>query len=202
MQPKGNFLRILFGANLLFFAFCMFSPWVLSSGNRYYYSFQVVTYSGHSGYTNLLLEWDFWFSPDTRISFSDYWFSREMYYEGFTYEWIRIFILQSLTVLSSVLILFAKWQKTSFMLAPFLFSVYGEFLGLLLVARYMYISHNYGHPAWGLPYAMFSTLFFLLLFLFRYRLERKKGVRGHLENSLQKLSITPSRGTVKNRTCL
>ncbi len=178
LQPKGNFLRILFGVNLLFFVFCMFSPWAWNTGNEYYWSFQVVSYSRHGGYTNLLLEWDFWFSPDTRVMFLDYWFSRQLYYYGFTYEWIRIFILQSLTVLSSVWILFRKWQETSFMLAPFLFSVYSEFLALLLVARYMFVlNYYYGGPAWGLPFAMFSTLFFLLLFFLRYGLERKKGER-------------------------
>jgi hypothetical protein len=153
----------------------MFSPWAWNTGDEYYWSFQTVSYSGHEGYKFPLLDGDFWLSPDSRVVFLDYWFSRETYYYGFTYEWIRIFILQSLTILSSVWILFRKWQGTGLMLIPFFLSVYSGLSGLLLVARYMFVQNYYsGGPSWGLPCAMFSSLFFLLLFFLRYGLGRKK----------------------------
>lgn len=117
----------------------MFSPWAWNTGDEYYWSFQTVSYSGHEGYKFPLLDGDFWLSPDSRVVFLDYWFSRETYYYGFTYEWIRIFILQSLTILSSVWILFRKWQGTGLMLIPFFLSVYSGLSGLLLVARYMFV---------------------------------------------------------------
>jgi len=187
MRIRGNLLRILFGINLLFFIYSMFSPWawtnrqlmferpfVYRSGEELYWSFQVVFYGPLDGYENRLISWDFWFGPHERVLLWDFWFSREMYYYGFTYEWISIFVFQLLTIFSGIWVMARRWQKTTSMLAPSSFSLLSVFLGLLLLARFMFVWYGYANFVWGLLFAMFSTLFFWLLFFFRYTLERRK----------------------------
>jgi len=188
MKIRGNLLRVLFGVNLLFFVFCTLSPWASKTnlfiwrenlpypigGDEFYWSFQSVFYPYRSGYKNLLISWDFWFGPHERIVLLDYWFSQGMYYYGFSYDWIRIFIFQLLTLLSGIWVLFKKWQKTTFMLVPITFSVLSVFIGLLVVARFMFVWRGYANIAWGLPFALFSTLFFVVMFSIRYGAEKKK----------------------------
>jgi len=165
----------------------MFSPWVwksspsilrlpsrpFSSVDEWYWSFQVALYNPPYGYSITPFQWNFWFSP-YRVLLWDFWFSQDMYYYGFTYEWIRIFGFQLLSIVSGVWVLFRGWHKTAFMLLPISFSVISEFLGLLLVARFMFVWNGYANPAWGLPFAMFSTLFFVMLFFLRYGSEKLK----------------------------
>jgi len=190
MKIRGNLLRVLFGINLLLFVFSMLSPWAWKTrpsiwelpgrppfypaGEELYWSFQVVFYPYRSGYENRLISWDFWLGPHDRILLSDFWFSREMYYYGFSYELIRIFVFQLLTIFSGIFVLVRRWQKTAFMLLPVFFSFLSALLGLLLVARFMFVWNGYVNPAWGLPAAVFSAGVFLALFLFRYGFERRK----------------------------
>jgi hypothetical protein len=191
MKIRGNLIRVLFGLNLLIFVFSMLSPWVwkqspliferrpwpFNSGEELYWSFQGVLYPYRSGYQNRLISWDFWFGPHERVVLWDFWFSREMYYYGFSYEWIRIFVSQCLTIFSTVLVMSRKWHKTKWMLAPASFSMLSAFLGLLLVARFMFVWSGYSHPAWGLPVAIVSAAVFVTLFLLRFSLERRKHQR-------------------------
>lgn len=188
MKIRGNLLRLLFGINLLFFVFSVLSPWAwkttpsmferppwpLSSGEELYWSFQAVFYPYQNGYQNRLISWDFWFGSHERVLLWDFWFSREMYYYGFAYEWIRVFAFQLLTIFSGIFVLFQKWQKTNFMLVPSVFSILSVLIGLLLVNRFMFVWKGYANPGWGLFAAVISTLGFLALFLFRYSFERKK----------------------------
>ena len=188
MKTQGNWLRVLFCLNLFFFVFSVLSPWAyktaplmferppwpLSSGEELYWSFKVVFYPYRSGYQNRLISWDFWFGSHDRVMLLDFWFSQQMYYYGFTYEWIRIFAFQLLSIISAVWVLLRRWQRTTLMLLPISFSAISEFLGLLLVARFMFVWHGYSNPAWGLPFAMFSTLLFVILFFLKYRGEKLK----------------------------
>jgi hypothetical protein len=186
MKIKGNLLRVLFGINLLLFVFAMLSPWAWkirfsiwrelypSGGDELYWSFQAVFYPFRSGYQNRLISWDFWFGPYERILLWNFWFSQPMYYYGFTYDWIRIFAFQLLTVFSGTFALFRRWQKPTFMLVPTSFSILSMFMGLLLVARFMFVWYGYAGPAWGLAAAVVSAFGFLALFLFRHALERRK----------------------------
>ena len=190
MRIQGNWLRVLFCLNSFFFVFSVLSPWAykttplmferppwpLSSGEELYWSFQVVFYPYRSGYQNRLISWDFWFGPHDRVVLSDFWFSQQMYYYGFTYEWIRIFAFQMLTVCSAIFVLATKWQKTKLMLVPSTFSILCVLLGLLLVARFTFVWKGYSNPAWGLAVAVFSALGFVALFLVRYGLERRSSV--------------------------
>jgi len=131
------------------------------------------------------ISWDFWFGTHERVLLTDFWFSQEMYYYGFTYEWIRIFVFQLLTVVSGVWVLFRRWQKTTFMLMPLSFSILSALLGLLLVGRFMFVWKGHANPAWGLAVAVISTFVFLALFLIRYRLERRKRQAVSSELSLE-----------------
>jgi len=97
-----------------------------------------------------------------------------MYYYGFTFEWIRIFVFQLLTIFSGIFVLVRRWQKTAFMLVPIFFSILSVVIGWLLVARFMFVWNGYANPAWGLPVAILSAFVFLALFLFRYRFEKRK----------------------------
>ena len=196
MKVKGNLLRLLFGINLLIFVFSIISPWAskttassiqrpwpLYPGEELYWSFQAVCYPYESGYQNRLISWDFWFGAHERVLLTDFWFSREMYYYGFTYEWIRIFAFQLLTVVSGIWVLFRRWQRTVFMLMPLSFSILSMLLGLLLVARMMFVWKGYANPAWGLAVAVLSAFVFLTSFFIRYGFERRKRQAGSSELS-------------------
>lgn len=172
MKIRGNLFRMLFGINLLFFIYCICSPLAYGTG-RWYYSFQITRYQIEG--EDLLISWNFWFNPDSRVLLRDYWFSGDMYYYGFTYELISTFVFQLLTVFSGIWVMTRRWQKTTSMLVPNAFSISSVLVGLLLVARLDSIL--YATFVWGLPFAMFSTLFFWLLFSFRYALERRKRKR-------------------------
>jgi len=193
MKIRGNLIRLLFGVNLLLFVFSILSPWAWKqtplifeprpwpfppSGEELYWSFQVVFYPYRSGYQNRLISWDFWFGPHDRILLWNYWFSQGMYYYGFTYEWMRIFVFQLLTISSGIFVLFMRWQKTAFMLVPTFFSIMSASIGLLLVARFMFVWKGYAYPAWGLAAAIISTGIFVTLFFFRYGFERRKRQAG------------------------
>lgn len=177
MRIRGNMLRVLFAATLAFYVYCALSPWAWKttqsawdglSGDTFYWSFQACSYQAHTG-----ISWDFYFNPQQRIVLQDFWFARETYYYGFTYEWIRIFAFQLLTVASGVLVLVKRPHKAKWMLVPISFSAMSEFLGVLVVARYMYVWAGDAVPAWGLPFAIFSTLGSAILFLAQYALERR-----------------------------
>ncbi len=179
MRIRGNTLRVLFAVALAFYIYCVLSPWAWkfsqsmraefgSSGNDFYWSFQACSYRAYSG-----ISWDFYFNPQQRSVLWDFWFARETYYYGFTYEWIRIFAFQLLTVASGVFVLMKRSHEARWMLVPVSFSIISEFLGVLVVARYMYVWHGYANPSWGLPFAMFSTLGLVMLFLTQYALERR-----------------------------
>jgi len=179
LKIRSNLLRILFGVNLFFFIFCTLSPWAwMLKPSRFdhfftreiYWSFQMVIYPfpETSGYENLLISWDFWFGSHDRFLLQDFWFSHDMYYYGFTFEWIRIFIYQLLTIFFGILVLIWRWQKTNYMLMPCFFSILSVLTGFLILSRL-----GYFQVSWGLFFAIPSALIFLALFIFKYALKKK-----------------------------
>jgi len=162
---------------LLLFVISIFSPWVVNHrlsivpghflGEEYYWSFQVVFYSYNEGGWGL---GDFGFARP-RLFLWDFWFARDMYYYGFTLEWILLFVFQLSTVFSGIFVL-KKWQKTNYLLMPFSFSTLSVLLGLLQVNRFMFVWNGYAHLVGGLLLAFFATLCFLSVFLVRYVLQK------------------------------
>jgi hypothetical protein len=177
LKIRGNVLRILFGINLILYRYSMLLPWAMRThfaifrgpyGTELYWSFQTVTLPPRSSSEfNLLFPWEPW-SGYERLLFRDFWFSHEMFYNGFTYDWIRIFIYQSLTVVSGILLLAWLWKKTKFMLLPSSFSILSVLTGLLILPRFGYA------PVSGYVLAIPSALVFLALFTLRYALERRE----------------------------
>jgi hypothetical protein len=193
LKIRGNLLRILFGLNLLFFTFCILSPWAVNNGWRlvidsrpgvsgwerweFYWSFQAVSIPASKAIRMSVGDsWEFWAGSNERIVLQDFWFSNTMYYSGFTYEWIRIFIYQLLTMFFGIIALVFRWQKMKFLLMPCLFSMLSVLTGFLVLSRFDFLTLSnlpYHHISGGLFFAILSVLTFLALSISRYIMERK-----------------------------
>jgi len=63
----------------------------------------------------------------------DFWFARDMYFHGFAFEWIRLFIFQLLTVFSGIFLPVKGWTKTSYLLIPLTFSILSVLVGMIQI---------------------------------------------------------------------